>query len=70
MDRSGRATRLLKVFGKAFNLVMIFINGIELLGPDQQVQRLTLMFKKLEEKVGNDTYYQDFLSLIVEDEKL
>ena len=68
MDRSGRATRLLKVFGKAFNIVMIFINGIELLGPDQKVQRLTLMFQKLEENVGNDTYYQDFLSLIVEDE--
>ena len=70
MDRSTRATRLLKVFGKAINLVMIFINGIELLGPDHPLQRLIFTFKKLEENVGNDSYYQDFLSLIVEDEKL
>ena len=57
MDRTGRATRALKVLGKVINIVMIFVNGFDLLGPDQQVQRLGLMFKKWEEKVGNDTYY-------------
>ena len=70
MDRTDRATRALKVLGKVINIVMIFVNGFDLLGPDQQVQRLGLMFKKWEEKVGNDTYYNDFLSLVQADEYL
>ena len=70
MDRTGRATRTLKVLGKFINIVMIFVNGFDLLGPDQKVQRLGLMFKKWQEQVGNDTYYQDFLSLVQADEYL
>ena len=65
-----RTTKVLKVLGKVINIVMIFINGLDLLGPDQQVQRLGLMFKEWEKKVGNDTYYNDFLSLIEADEYL
>ena len=70
MDRTGRATRALKVLGKVINIVMIFVNGIELLGPDHTHQRLIFVFKKWEEKVGKYTYYNEFLSLIEADEKL
>ena len=59
-----RTTKALKVLGKVINIVMIILNGFDLLGPDQQVQRLALMFKEWEKKVGNDSYYNDFLSLI------